>query len=531
MLRWGTPLLTVALATAANLLVFRSATDTDPFGLYYAAVIFTAWYGGLGPGLWATAFAVLAADYFFLPKFFTPGFSLHDLFQVTTFAAVALIVSSLNERRKSAMAALRANEASLLQAKQAAEAANRAKDRFLAVLSHELRTPLTPALAAMGVMETDPRLPTALQVECSMVRRNIELEARLIDDLLDVTRIARGKLPLNWQDAVDVHGLVHDVLRICRGDIDAKHLRLTVDLQSDRCHVRGDPARVAQILWNLVKNAIKFTYEGGQITIRSRNEPGDGRLDIEVQDTGIGIPADLLPRLFNAFEQGEATITREFGGLGLGLAISKALADAHGGALVAMSQGRGHGATFRLELPTVPTPPRPEPLAPRAGTVSVTTAVPPPTPPEPVTGLRVLLVEDHDDTRRLLSRLLRSCGHHVTSAGCVQAALEAARRGTFDIVVSDIGLPDGTGLDVVRGLRDLTTAKAIALSGFGMEEDLRQSREAGFVAHLVKPVSFDLLRATIDEVVRGERSSSPPPPAASSPFPSAHALTAPTCAN
>src|SRR6185369_1412039 len=213
--------------------------------------------------------------------------------------------------------------------------ANSAKDRFLAVLSHELRTPLSPVVMSIAAMETDPGLPPSYREEVGMIRRNVELEARLIDDLLDLSRVTNGKLRLRMEPA-SVHGLLRHVVQICASDLDAKRLRLTSDLTAAEDRVTADPARLQQVFWNLLKNAIKFTPEGGRIAVRSRTAE-DGRIAVEVEDSGIGIAADVLPRMFDAFEQGDTPAAWHAGGLGLGLAISKALIEMHGGTIRAES--------------------------------------------------------------------------------------------------------------------------------------------------------------------------------------------------
>ncbi len=387
-------------------------------------------------------------------------------------------------------------ERELRAAKDDAEAASLAKTQFLAVLSHELRTPLNPILLAASAMLERPFGPDELRPTLEMIRQNVQLQARLIDDLLDVMRIVRGKLPLHWE-VVDAHRLVDRAVRICRGEVEAHRLRLEVDLAASLHHVNADPARLQQVFWNLIKNAVKFTPEGGSIAVRTRDEPGsgpgDGRFAVEVVDTGLGIAPEVLPTIFDPFQQGETTITRRFGGLGLGLAICKGIVDAHDGILEVESPGPGRGATFRVVLKALPDPPEPvdEP-----GTSGDLGSVDPDLP----SSLRILLVEDEPATLRLMARLLRGLGHEVTTAGDLAAAT-ASLDAAFDLVVSDIGLPDGSGLDVVR----LVVARkgpvpAIALTGYGMEEDIRRSREAGFTAHLTKPIDFTKLEAMIRRV-------------------------------
>ena len=304
-------------------------------------------------------------------------------------------------------------EEALRLALDEAEAAVRAKDQFLAVLSHELRNPLNPVLVGVSAMLADPRTPASVRPTLEVARRNVALEARLIDDLLDVTQIRQGKLRLDRQ-TVDAHVLAREALEICREEIAASGLRLTLELSAPRSYVSGDPARLQQVLWNLIKNAAKFTPAGGSVAIRSRaGGPTGGDLVVEVTDSGVGIAAEALPRIFNAFEQADATVTKQFGGLGLGLAISRSVALAHGGRLTAASAGADLGATFTLTLPTT---------APPAAAAAPGRAAHRPGRRSRLPRLRILLVEDNSDSRRILSRLLRGRGHRVTTASSVAAA-------------------------------------------------------------------------------------------------------------
>ena len=388
-------------------------------------------------------------------------------------------------------------EEELREAKDEAEAANRAKTQFLAVLSHELRTPLNPILLAASSMLDRPADPDEIRPTLEMIRQNVNLQARLIDDLLDVMRIVRGKMPLHWGVA-DCHDLIRHALTICRSEFHGKELDIKLELAAEHRQVNADSARLQQVLWNLFRNATKFTPAGGTITIRTYNEPDPGgpedRIAIEVGDTGIGIEADVLPRIFDPFQQGETTITRKFGGLGLGLAICKGIVDAHGGTLVAESEGKDRGTTFRVVLRTLP-----EPAIGGLGE-------PPEGPGEPApasrTSLRILVVEDEPATLRLMARLLRGLGHAITTANAVASAYEAFEAGEFDLIVSDIGLPDGTGLELIRRAVALRGhVPAIALTGYGMEEDIVRSREAGFSTHMTKPIDFTKLEAMIRQVV------------------------------
>ena len=244
----------------------------------------------------------------------------------------------------------------LLAAEQAArkeaEEANRAKDRFLAALSHELRTPLTPVRLALFALEQDAQLSAAAREALALIGRNVEVECRLIDDLLDISRVVHGKLALR-PVPLDLHACVREALEVCRGELTAKGLQVTVNLEATRPQLTGDPSRLRQVFWNLLQNAAKFTPEGGAITVRSRDREGGG-VAVEVADTGAGISPELLPKIFDAFERGTSKTPLGVDGLGLGLAIAQAIVQAHGGRILATSAGEGQGATFTVELPAHP---------------------------------------------------------------------------------------------------------------------------------------------------------------------------------
>ena len=248
------------------------------------------------------------------------------------------------------------------------------------------------------------------------------------------------------------------------------------------------------MFWNLLRNAVKFTPDGGEVLIRTWNAQTTDHLYVEVRDTGVGIDPDVLPRIFDAFEQGEASVTRQFGGLGLGLAIAKAVVEMHGGSITASSAGRNRGATFTVELQTHSIRSEDHP-ADAAGPSAMG---------QPAVPVRVLLVEDHPDTVRVLMKLLKGSGYDVTPATSVAAALQIAASEPFDIIISDIGLPDATGYDLMKSIGERYGMKGIALSGYGMEDDMRRSREAGFRDHIVKPVNLGQLQSVIRRVMSAD---------------------------
>lgn len=372
----------------------------------------------------------------------------------------------------------------LRRSAEEAQAANRAKDDFLAALSHELRTPLTPVLMTATALEADVTLPLEVRSQLGMMRRNVELEARLIDDLLDITRISRGKLSIAPIPA-DIHQLLQHAMEMVRGDSGGKQVSTTMELNAERHFSSVDPTRIQQVFWNLLKNALKFTPDGGSVTVRTRNDD-EGWMVISVEDTGLGISAEALPLIFQAFEQGDVAGQHRYGGLGLGLAISHAIVEVHGGAIKAESNGLGQGASFIVSLTTVD---KPAPTDRAEGERKKTARA-----------LRLLVVEDHEATRTVLARLLSKSGYQLTLASSIREARAAFSAGEFDAVISDLGLPDGSGLELMREFRKQRPIAGIALSGYGMEEDLRKTREAGFFAHLVKPVNIEQLRQLLEEI-------------------------------
>lgn len=368
-------------------------------------------------------------------------------------------------------------ERTLREAKEDVERASREKDLFLAALSHELRTPLSPVLAILSEWDGESTFPESLKTDLKMIRRNVTLEARLIDDLLDLTRIDRGTLSLNLEK-VNLHDLVASTLTIYDAEIQAKSLNMRVQLEATKPWVTGDPVRLQQVLWNIVGNAVKFTPAHGTLTLTSHH-PKEDIVVVQVADTGIGISAKTMEHLFQPFYQGGYQEGRKFGGLGLGMAISKALIEKHQGRIVAESEGRSQGSTFSIVLPVAGSGPLPA-LKPAADT-----GVLPP--------LALLLVEDHTDTARSISALLGKRGHNVGVAGSVEEGVAFIRRQPVDLIISDIGLPDGTGVDFIRRVREFSQTPAIALSGHGMKEDVERCLAAGFTSHLTKPASIQQL--------------------------------------
>jgi signal transduction histidine kinase len=338
----------LAILVAVALLLGLQRMNYHGLSPLLAAVVVSAWYGGLGPGVLSLVLTSVLA-YYLQPRQKNLGLDQEDLLRTAVFSAVSLFAIALHfvtrRARDLAEQALAAAERSRL----AAEEANAAKTRFLAMVSHELRNPLGPVLMAVAAAEEDPEVRERAKDEFESIRRNVEIQVRLIDDLVDVARIATGKLKL-MVTRVDLHDPLKAVIQTCQDGLQDKRLRLRTDFSAVHTSIYGDAGRLQQVFWNLLRNAIKFTPEGGSISITSRNDPVDW-IEIEITDSGIGIESNRISSIFTAFEQGGDHITRTFGGLGLGLSICGALIDAHGGTVTAASDGPGRGATFTVRIP------------------------------------------------------------------------------------------------------------------------------------------------------------------------------------
>jgi PAS domain S-box-containing protein len=361
----------------------------------------------------------------------------------------------------------------------------RVRDHFFSVLSHELRTPLTPVMLLLSSLLGDTSLPEHIRADIEVCLAHTKQEANLVDDLLDVNRMLSGQLLLERKQ-VDLHAILRQAVSACaRRD----GIEVQLQLNADTHFVLGDEPRLRQLFSNLLINAHKFTASGGQIAVRTHHAD-DRNVGVEISDTGCGISAELLPRLFRAFEQSGPGTNRQFGGLGLGLAIAKAITDAHQGTIVAQSDGVDRGSSFNVTLPTcVPDSSEID----RAKPDAASDAGP----------FSILLVEDHEPSLQILSRLLRDAGHTVHAALNQADALAAAQNQSFDLLVTDIGLPDGNGCDLLKQIQALQPLPAIALTGFGGTDDIHQTREAGFCHHLTKPVVVEELLAAMESAKGG----------------------------
>jgi signal transduction histidine kinase len=367
-------------------------------------------------------------------------------------------------------------------------AANRAKDIFLATLSHELRTPLTPVLGWINLLKTGNLDEKGITQALDTIERNALLQSRLIDDLLDISRIATGKLRFEPQP-IDLNTIVKAAIETVNASASARNITLELSLSERPPIVMGELERLQQIILNLLSNAIKFTEPGGRVSLDTEVNGQEARLRVE--DTGSGIAPDFLPHVFDRFRQADGSTTRRYGGLGLGLAIVDALAKTHGGHVIAESEGLGKGARFTLVLPFSAQAQTASEKSPRRAQTKVKH--------------RVLIVDDSPDTLTLLRAFFEQKGSHVMTATSAREAIKVATKYPPAIIISDIGMPDIDGYELLAELRRLPGLEkipAIAISGYAMEEDRERAQNAGFSAHVAKPIDMDHLFALIQTLIR-----------------------------
>jgi signal transduction histidine kinase/CheY-like chemotaxis protein len=489
-----------------------------PFVTLFPAVVLSAVWGGFGPGLLAVALAFgLAYSVGFssgVPFTFggpTDGTAI--VINLVSAVFVCFVAASVRRakselrRQQSRLEQVveqrtveleKSNELLTKEVEKRSEVENRlraalvAKDDFIAALSHELRTPLNPVLLIASEGAGNAALSEEVRRDFDLIAKNIRLEARLIDDLLDITRITHGKMSLDVQ-IVHIDQVLTEAVANVREELEAKAIRLDLKKEASSHMVVGDAARLQQIFWNVLKNAVKFTPREGQITVSTSVVAK--QLVVAVADNGIGMTAEEIERVFSPFEQGDhaADGSGQFSGLGLGLSIAHMLIERHSGTIEASSEGRGKGATFTIRLPLAEKAfMQTDALAPTqvAAVIEVPLAE----------RTRILLVEDDKSSRTALARLLKRRNYDVISTASVAEALAAAEQQSFEFVISDIGLPEQDGCVLMKQLRDRYGLKGIALTGYGTQDDIASSEAAGFVAHLTKPVSISTLEAAIAEL-------------------------------
>lgn len=499
-MNYAKALVVTAIAVLIRLLLDPILGNRMPALTMLVAIAIAVWYYRWKAATLTAAVGFVAILFLFVsPRYQFPSdiAILYGLIGYAVSAAAVIVFGEqlhrTREKLEAELGERKKTEESLRASEATARAASAAKDAFLAQLSHELRTPLTPVLMAAAAMRENLSLPKDAREQLAMIERNITLEARLIDDLLDVTRITEGKFRLR-NESCDLHSLFAHVVEIIRDNARERNIKITLDLQAEESHLTGDPTRLQQVFWNLLINALKFTPEGGHIWLRSTNLASDEGtwLCVDVEDDGVGLEDGTLDTIFEPFQQGVQRGDARFPGLGLGLTIAKAIVNLHGGTIKAKSPGLGKGSTFSVDLPGA-----------RRG--------PPVSAPEPLDDtpvkeadahLHLLVVEDHAPTLEVLAMLLKRAGHQVTTVGNVAAALAAAKANRFDAVISDLGLPDGTGHELMRQLRNEHQLQGIALSGYGTEDDIQRSLQAGFSEHLTKPIRFAEVRRALQRLLQ-----------------------------
>jgi len=511
----------VAVASLLRLLVDPLIHDQIPYFIYVAAVVVATWFCGAGAGVFGTVLSAFVGNYLFvLPRYEVIPHG-EDWIAMALFALVALgLVWQVGRWRRAERVLrgqahelqaqgqelriqaqeLRAQSEALqaqgreLQAQaerykalhEEAQRVNRVKDEFLATLSHELRTPLN-AVVGWAYMLGGGDLDDGQVADASeAILRNAQAQVRLIEDLLDVSRVISGKLHLRLAP-IDMAGVVQSALDAIRPAADAKSVDIRASLLPG-ANLIGDPDRLRQVAWNLVSNAVKFTPKHGRVEVRL--ERRDSQIQLTVSDTGIGVEPEFLPHLFERFTQADSSLTRRHGGLGLGLAIVRHISELHGGTVGAESGGKDLGATFSVTLPVRAVT---EPVADEAAPCDTERGAADERRPEALEGIRVLVVDDERDARELVQAVLRQYGADVRAVASAEDAFHEVRRWRPDVLVADIGMPDEDGYTFLRRVRALAAAEggttpAAALTAYALREDRERALAAGFQEHVAKPV-------------------------------------------
>jgi signal transduction histidine kinase/ActR/RegA family two-component response regulator len=523
--RFGGVLAALVLATLLRWLLDPYLGGYRPYLTYGIILMFTAWRYGVGPSVFTLWFSLFAGTYFFSPARYTMqvlefrywathaaeflnGITVMLLFAVMGAAHRHAAVSgrkALDKQRQLEQEMIQRRQAeeglrrahrelerrvqertlALEQANEALQEADRRKDEFLAMLAHELRNPLAPVRNGLYILRMPNADGTARARVVQMMEQGVQSLVRMVDDLLDVSRITRGKIQLR-KEIVHLATAVGHAVEMVRPLVEAQQHILSVALPPEPICLEADPTRLEQVLCNLLNNAARYTQPGGRIDLTVERERGV--VVVRVRDTGIGIAAELLPRVFDLFTQADHSLARSQGGLGIGLTLVRKLVEMMGGTVTARSEGLGRGSEFVVRLPMLPPAVRAANGHPKADAALHQRT------------LRVLVVEDVAEVADMLILLLQFWGHDVRAVQDGASALIAARTYQPDVILLDLGLPGLDGYDVARQLRQepsLGKPLLIAVTGYGSEDDRRRTREAGFDHHLIKPVDPDALRAVL----------------------------------
>jgi signal transduction histidine kinase len=490
----------------------ESGRGDEPGDLTRASSIHGAGRVASGFDLWAVIaeYRALRASVLRLWRESGPAPDLRDVDDLTRFNES--IDQSLTHAVRSYVDQVERNRAALLAKEQAsrweAEAANRAKDVFLATLSHEMRTPLNAIVGWLSILRDEDAETEHFQEALNVIERNTRAQVQLIDDVLDVSRIVSGKLHVEIRPC-ELPDVINAGINAMRPAAEARGITLNVQLDPSVTGVWCDSVRIQQVVWNLVSNAVKFTPKGGRVDVTLSREQSSFQL--RVSDNGQGISSELLPQIFDRFRQADSSTRRKFAGLGLGLSIVKHIVEAHGGTVEAQSQGEGKGSTFTVRLPVRAVRMGEEP---EKGNLASDTGDDEPEgapiathlPLVRLDGLRVLVVDDDADARHVLDIVLEQAGAVVTAAGSVRDAMEALPVARPEVLVSDLGMPDQDGFDLIRQVRnsghDAKDLPAVALTAFVQEDDARLALLAGFQVHVAKPIDPHDLTSVIARLAR-----------------------------
>jgi signal transduction histidine kinase/CheY-like chemotaxis protein len=496
LLRYFVSIAATAVAFTTRLLLNSALGHVAPLLMFTLSVMVSAWYGGLGPGLLATALSLLLGNYFFIVQ------SVAELIEEGLFLGIGISISILSQARLSLLAfrqRLLASERDARMvaedARMTAEDANRIKDEFLCTVSHELRTPLT-AIKGWALMLRAGRLDAA-QADRALetIVRSARSQNQLIDDLLDVSRMIAGRMRMDVSP-LKLGSVIASAVETVRPAAEAKGIRLSALIAPEAEAVSGDAERLQQVVWNLLSNAVKFAPNGGHVEVRL--ERADSHVEIVVVDNGQGIKPEFLPYVFERFRQEDGGTSRHQGGLGLGLAIVRHIVELHGGTVHAASEGLGKGATFTVALPIASV----RAVAPDESRDKVVDGRLAPENPSALMGVRALYVEDEADAREIITMMLAQGGAEVRTAVSATEALAACDEWRPDVLISDIGMPGEDGYTLMKKLRARESERgghipAIALTAYGRQEDRRRCLSVGYEYHIPKPVEPAELLAVV----------------------------------
>jgi signal transduction histidine kinase/ActR/RegA family two-component response regulator len=495
-LRYFVAIAVTAVVFTARFLLNSTLGDSAPLLMFTLSVMVAAWYGGLGPGLLATALGAIMGDYFFIAPLYS--FRIHsvaELIVVGIFLGIGIAISILSQTRLSLLVKRQQLLASERDARAAAEDANRLKDEFLSTVSHELRTPLT-AITGWAQMLRSGRLDAAKSARAlETILRSARSQSEIIDDLLDVSRLITGRMRL-YVAPLKLGSVIDAAVEAVRPAAEAKGIHLSVLLDPAAEAVSGDAERLQQVVWNLLSNAVKFAPKGGRVEVRL--ERADSHFEIIVADNGQGIKSEFLPYVFERFRQEDGGMSRRQGGLGLGLAIARHIVELHGGTVHAASEGLGKGATFTVALPIASVRAvSPDELRDTAAGVRLA-----PENPPSLLGVRALFVDDEADVRELITMMLAQGGAEVRTVASATEALAACDEWQPDILIADIGMPEEDGYTLMKKLRARESERgghipAIALTAYRRQEDRLRALSVGYESYVPKPVEPEELLAVV----------------------------------